>query len=229
METTSSKDNNTVKNYIAFFDIDRTITKAISGIELARCAFRKGLMTRSDLAYAIYLSMVSKLNLRDPLKIVIDMVSWVKGMPEKTMSDLCSEVFREVLLPSVYADARSEIKSHQEKNAKVVILSSALKPISEAIAKNLGMDDIICSDLEVIDGYLTGLPNGLLCFGEEKAVRLKSYCEINNTKPSDAWYYGDSISDFPALCSVGNPICVNPDNKLYKAATKKNWKIHRWY
>jgi phosphoserine phosphatase len=67
-----------------------------------------------------------------------------------------------------------------------------------------------------------------LCFGPEKAVRLKEYCKINNSSPSDAWYYGDSISDLPALLSVGHPVCVNPDYKLKKSAIKRDWKIVNW-
>ena len=157
------------------------------------------------------------------------MMKWVKGMAEKTMIDLCSEVFSDVLLPSVHPEARSEIKFHKDKNAKVVILSSALTPVCNEMAKNLGMDDIICSDLEVKDGFLTGRPRGRLCFGEEKLVRLKEYCERNNSKTSDAWCYGDSISDLPALSSVGNPVCINPDSKLKKAAKKRGWKILNWH
>jgi HAD superfamily hydrolase (TIGR01490 family) len=229
METIFSKESSTRKNYIAFFDLDRTIIKAISGNELARLAYRRGLMTRPALAHAIYLSLVYKLNLKDPLKIIDKMVTWVEGIPEKTMVDLCSEVLREALLPYVYAEARSEIKTHKEKYAKVVILSSALTPICQEFSKNLGMDDIICSNLEVENGYLTGRPRGRLCFGEEKMLRLREYCEINNTETSDAWYYGDSFSDLPVLSSVGNPVCVNPDNKLKKAALKRGWKILLWY
>ena len=229
MIITFSKDSKTGSKYIAFFDLDRTITKAISGNALVMCAIRKGIMSPFDLVNAIYLSMVYKLNLKDPLKIIDKMTMWVKGMTEQTMIDLCSEVFHKVLLPSVYAEARLEIKFHKDRNAKVVILSSALTTICFEVAKSLNIDDIICSDLEVKDGYLTGRPNGRLCFGEEKMVRLRAYCEINNSKTSDAWYYGDSISDLPALSSVGNPVCINPDSKLKKAARKRGWKILTWH
>jgi HAD superfamily hydrolase (TIGR01490 family) len=228
METIFSEDRDAGYSYIAFFDIDRTITNSISGKALAMGAIKNGLMKRFDIVNAIYLSLVYKLNLKDPLKILHKMTFWVKGMAEKTIIDLCSEVFREVLLPSVYTEARSEIKLHKAKNAKVVILSSALKPICIEIAKNLDIDDIICSDLEVKDGYLTGRPIGRLCFGEEKMVRLKEYCERNNAQASEAWYYGDSITDLPALSIVGNPVCVNPDNRLRMEAGKRGWRILHW-
>lgn len=228
MATTFSKNSNPVKNYIAFFDLDQTITGSISGKALARRAFRKGLMTRYDLTNAIFLSLVFSLKLKDPLKIIDEMVRWVEGISEKTIVDLCSEVFREVILPSVYDEARSEIEFHKGENAKVVILSSALATVCRDMTKDLGMDDMICSALEVKNGYLTGRPLGHICFGEEKDVRLKEYCEQNSSSLSDAFYYGDSISDLPALNLVGNPICVNPDNKLKKTAIKRNWKILNW-
>jgi HAD superfamily hydrolase (TIGR01490 family) len=144
------------------------------------------------------------------------------------MVELCSELSREVLLPSVYKEAVGEIEFHKTNNAKIVILSSALTTVCQEMAKHLNIDDIICSELEVKNGCLTGRPLGHLCFGEEKAVRLHGYCAKNNSSPSDAWYYGDSISDLPVLKAVGNPVCVNPDKKLRKTALKRDWKILRW-
>lgn len=228
METISSKDSITSKNYIAFFDLDRTITKAISGKAMVRRAYSRGLMTPYQLINAVYLSLVYKLNIKDPSKIINGMARWTKGISEKTMEALCSEVFHELMLPSVYPAARAEIENHKKKDAKVVLLSSAITPICHEVSINLHMDDIICSDLEVKNGYLTGLPRGRICFGEEKLIRLREYCEINNTGTSEAWYYGDSISDLPALSIVGNPVCVNPDNKLTKEALKRGWKILFW-
>jgi putative phosphoserine phosphatase / 1-acylglycerol-3-phosphate O-acyltransferase len=229
METTFSKDSNNDKNYTAFFDLDRTITREISGNELIKRAFKKGLLARSDLVYAIYLSLLYKLNLREPLKIIDTMVSWVKGISEQSMTELCHEVFLDTLLPSVFKEARAEIKAHKTRSAKVIILSSALPQICLDMSNNLGMDDFICSELEVKNGFLTGHSFGHLCFGNEKAVRLNDYCRRNNIESSDAWYYGDSISDLPALSSVGNPVCVNPDNKLKKEAHQRGWKILWWH
>jgi HAD superfamily hydrolase (TIGR01490 family) len=228
METIFSKDRDIPKSYIAFFDLDLTLTSSISGKALARKAFRKGLLTKWNLLKAILLSFEFRFKLRDQVKIINDMVSWVKGIPESSITDICLEVFHETILPSVYKEAISEIGFHKAKNAKVVILSSALTTVCREMAKKLLLDDIICSELEVKNGFLTGRPLGHFCFGEEKAVRLLEYCEKYKCQPSDAWYYGDSISDLPALNSVGNPACINPDKKLKKTAIKRNWIVLNW-
>jgi HAD superfamily hydrolase (TIGR01490 family) len=228
METIFSKDNNIQTNYIAFFDLDLTITGSISGKALAREAYGKGLLKHIDLIKAIILSLDFRFKLKDPEKIIDKMVSWTKGIPENSMIKMCYEVLNEVLFPSVYKEARNEIEFHKANNARVVILSSALNTVCREMAKRLGIDDIICSELEVKDGYLTGRPVGHICYGEEKTKRLLAYCERNNSLPSDAWFYSDSISDLPGLNAVGNPVCVNPDKKLKKAALKRGWKILNW-
>ncbi len=228
MATTFSKDDNNLKSYIAFFDLDLTITRSISGRALARAAYRKGLISHRNIINAIFLSLLFRVRLKDPLKLLDQMVGWVRDIPERTIADLCSEVFREVLFPSVYKDAIDEIEFHKSKNAKLVILSSALTNVCREMATNLNIDDIICSELEVYNGKMTGRPVGHLCFGEEKAVRLKEYCERNNSLRSEAWYYGDSISDLPAMEAVGKAVCINPDKKLKKTAVERDWEILYW-
>jgi HAD superfamily hydrolase (TIGR01490 family) len=229
MDLIFSEVRNTKKQYAAFFDLDRTLIREISGNALVRAAWRKDLMSWSDLAAASFLYLLYILNIRDPLKIIVDMVGWVKGMPEAMMMELSSEVVRKTLKPSVLTDALAEINIHKENNAKVVILSSSLNPICREVSESLGMDGYICSSLEARDGYLTGQPLGRLCFGEEKLNRLTEYCNANNLNQSDSWYYGDSISDLPVLSSVGNPVCVNPERKLKKEAQKRGWKVSFWH
>jgi HAD superfamily hydrolase (TIGR01490 family) len=228
MGNISSEISGTSAAGIAFFDLDRTLTKVVSGTALTWGAYNKGLMSRIDLGKAICLSLLYRLKLQDPLKIINRMVKWTKGIPEQTMNDLCSDIFHEKLLPSVYKEVRAEIKYHKENKFRVIILSSALAPICRAMAISLDFDDIICSDLEADKGYLTGNPVGQLCFGDEKRVRLTEYCKQNNAALSETWYYGDSFSDLPALSITGTPVCVNPDKKLARIAHKRGWQILKW-
>ena len=228
METISSEIGNKSETYIAFFDLDLTLTKAISGKALATAGYKKDLFSFWDFINAIFLSLVFRFELKDPYRIVGSMVRWVKGMPENTMNDLCTEVCHKILLPSVYKEALAEIEFHKSKNARIVILSSALKRICSEMAISLKIDDIICSELEVRDGLLTGKPIGRLCYAEEKAIRLLAYCKKHNNSSSESWYYGDSISDLHVLSAVGHPVCVNPDARLRETAEIRGWKILKW-
>lgn len=227
METTSSTKTKNY-DYIAFFDLDRTITKAISGRVLAREAFKKGLMKRSDLGLAAYYGLAYRLGLADPVTIMEKMTLWVKGLSVSQLNDLCIESVNNAILSSIYSEVKDELQMHRTKNARTIILSATLELICKEVANHLEIDDYICSSLEVKNGYLTGRPEGKLCYGEEKLKRLKDYCEKNNSKIEDAWYYGDAFSDLPALALVGHPVCINPERKLYKEAIRKGWRISNW-
>jgi HAD superfamily hydrolase (TIGR01490 family) len=228
METISSENNIKSKKYVAFFDLDDTLIKANSGKLLVRGAYEKGMMSLPDLIKALWLSFLYKFRLMDSEKIIAGMFKWLDGMSEKSLIDLSSEVFENHLLNAINEKAWGEIRMHKDKNAAVVILSSALSPVCQAVASHFEMDDYICTHIETDGGKCTGRPDGKICFGNEKVFRLKEYCEKNKSKVEDAWYYGDSFTDFPVLQIVGNPVCVNPDKELQKAAIKNSWKIYLW-
>jgi HAD superfamily hydrolase (TIGR01490 family) len=227
METTTLKGTESDIS-IAFFDLDHTLTGAVSGTALAQRALKKGLMSTSRLIHALWLSASHRIGLKDPSKAVYEMAGWVKGVSEPDFNNLCLEVFNEVVKPAFFKEAYDEIKLQKESDAKTVILSSSLSPICREVAACLEMDDIICSELEVSDGVLTGRSVGRLCFGDEKLNRLIEYCEKNNTTPSSCSYYADAHADLPALSIVGNPVCINPEKKLKRIAVKNGWKICKW-
>ena len=65
METTSSNDKHATKDYIVFFDLDKTLTNSISGKALAAAAFRKGLLSNWKLLNAAILSLEFRFRIRD--------------------------------------------------------------------------------------------------------------------------------------------------------------------
>ncbi len=87
---------------------------------------------------------------------------------------------------------------------------------------------MICTEIEVINGYFSGLPKGKYCYKEEKLFQAKNYCEKHGFSLSEAYFYSDSTEDLPLLEKVGNPVCVSPEPALAKIAHKNNWRISNW-
>ena len=56
--------------------------------------FRKGLITGFKLTRIFYLSLAHRFRLKYPLKIINNMLRWIKDMPENIMADLCPESCR---------------------------------------------------------------------------------------------------------------------------------------
>jgi HAD superfamily hydrolase (TIGR01490 family) len=213
------------KSYVAFFDLDRTILSLNSGRVLVREAYKSGLMSTPNLLKAIYLSWLYKLQLRDTSIIISAMGKWLKGLTINEVKVLSEHIVNMHLIDAIRPDIYSEIKFHKANNAEVVILSSVILQICKPLGSHLGVDSLICTTMEAIDGVFTGLPEGKFCFDDEKRVRLIAYCESGNYNLKQSYYYGDSISDFPALEVVGNPVCVTPDRKLAEIAMKRGWRI----
>jgi putative phosphoserine phosphatase / 1-acylglycerol-3-phosphate O-acyltransferase len=216
------------KNYVAFFDLDRTIISLNSGSLLVRQAYKQGVMSTGNLINAVFQSYLYKFNLRDTNLIISKMGTWLKGIPYAVIEKLSKELVDRYLIESIRPEIITEINNHRKENALTVILSSAIATICEPIGNHLGVDDIICTTMETSEGILTGNPVGKFCFEDEKRNRLISYCEKNHCDLSNAWYYADSISDFPVLEVVGNPVCVSPDKKLARLANINGWTIYDW-
>lgn len=217
-----------MKPYVAFFDLDNTILNINSGRAFVEQAYSAGMLSKRDIARAWYLAAIYKLGLADPEKIIARMARWLKGVPEQQIIDLSGRVFQSSLQKAIRSRARQEIQAHKEKQATTVILSAAINHICTLVQKSIGLDDAVCTELEVVGGRFTGRPKGRYCYGVEKVQRLRDYCSLAGCAPQEAWYYADSLSDLPALEIVGNPVCVTPDERLRKVARQRGWTICDW-
>jgi len=216
------------ESYIVFFDLDKTIISRNSGSIIVRQAHKKGLMSTRNLIQAILQSYLYKLNLRETKLIIKKMGTWVKGLRFEEIDELSREVVNKFLIENIRPEIIRVIDFHRKNNARLAILSSAISSICIPVGKYLGIEEIICTELETIEGIMTGNPLGNFCFGDEKRSRLLSFCEKNQLDPAQSWYYSDSISDLPVFEVVGHPVCISPDNKLTRIALEKGWEIYNW-
>lgn len=217
-----------MNKYVAFFDIDKTVISATSGKVMAVQGYRAGYLSHLNLAKGIVLSLLYRFKLMKSESIIELMAKWLKGLPEKEIIDFSARLFAEHLKDTIREKARLEIGFHQRNGGSTVILSATTPYLCELIKQELGMDDFICSELEVIDGKYSGIPIGNYCYGKEKLVRATNYCTAHGCGLDEAYYYGDSASDIPLLEKVGHPMCVTPDKKLEKTANERGWNILKW-
>ena len=211
------------KGYIVFFDLDKTLLSVNSGKVLAWAAYKDGLLTTNNLIRAVFLSLIYKLHLLNSLKITVLMVKWLKGIPETTVKVFAKKLVEEKLINTIRPSMLKEIKKHKKRGAQIIILSAALPYVCQPLADYLKIDGVICSAMEIDQGLFTGKPHGKMCIEEEKAIRIREYCQKYSFSLKDAFCYGDSYSDRFVLKTVGNPICVKPDKKLYNLAITEDW------
>lgn len=217
--------NSVPKSYVAFFDLDKTILSINSGRILVKKARKTGLMSGSDFLTALYYSLLYKFNLKNTDVIISNMGKWLNGIEVGKVVELCENIVEGFLVPAIRPEIIEELNFHREKNAELVILSSAISQICNPLSSYLNFDAVICTEMQEIKGKFTGFPQTKFCFQDEKRIQIIKYCELMSYSKSEAFYYGDSIADLPAMETVGNPVCISPDKKLKKIAHTNNWKI----
>ncbi len=217
-----------MKKYVALFDLDHTIFNVNSGRILIEHAHKKGLINTKKIILAYLFSSLYGFGLLKAEYIMIKLADWLQGIAEKEFTAFINEVFEKYLKNTIRLKAKKEIQLHKKNNAHLVILSAATSYICESAKDLLNFDDIICSKMEVIDGFFSGNPDGSYCYGNEKLNQVLDYFNKNNFDLNQAYYYADSYSDLNVLKAVGNPICITPDKKLKKYAQKNDWPVYNW-
>ncbi len=85
----------------------------------------------------------------------------------------------------------------------------------------LGIDKVACTELDIVDGRVTGGVRA--CYGPGKLEAAQRYVGETGATLNDAYFYSDSQEDLPLLEGVGNPVVVNGKAKLVKIGTGRGW------
>lgn len=212
-------------DYVAYYDLDHTILQGNSATYLVEEARKRGVMSRQQYRHAVYLSILYKLKIGDPVRMITKMLGWLEGLSEKLVYQLCREVFTEQLIHTIRPEIRSSMEHHRKKSGAVVLLSSATLPVCEPVSEHLDLDELICTQLLSENGILTGKTSGKLVYGKEKKHRLIRHCQEHGFDPGEAYYYGDSHTDTDVMMAVGFPVAVSPDRILLRTALTHKWPI----
>ncbi len=141
------------------------------------------------------------------------------------LNDIHKKFMSNIILPIITQASRDLLQKHRDQGDYILIITATNSFITKPIARVLGVDDIIATEPEIINGEFTGKLSGIPCFQEGKVSRLHDWLVDKNHDLSDSWFYSDSINDLPLLEKVTNPVAVDPDDKLRQLAQTRNWPI----
>lgn len=211
----------------AFFDLDKTIIATSSAFAFGREFMHNGLITHSEalqmsLAKASY--MVTGLSSEQMDTTRDQLTALVAGWSVEEVRRIASEAMHTVVTPAIYAEARELITFHQNAGHDVIIISASASQLVEPIAAELGVDRVIATELEVVDGYFTGNVD-FYAKGSAKAEAMAAVAEREGYHLAASYAYSDSATDIPMLEMVGNPVAVNPDRGMKTMAVDNNWEI----
>jgi len=131
----------------------------------------------------------------------------------------------EVVEPMIVNGKADLLCKHQDAGDDVLIITATNDFVTSPIAERLGVDTILATTAEFLDGKYTGKVSGTPCFQEGKITRLMDWLDKHNKAFQDSVFYSDSANDLPLLERVDTPIAVTPDEKLRAHAEKHHWEI----
>jgi len=128
--------------------------------------------------------------------------------------------------PMVRQKARGLIAGHGDDLRAVITATNSF--VTAPIARELGIEHLIATVPEEINGEFTGAVRGIPCFREGKVARLEAWLSSRGTSLEAferSWFYSDSLNDLPLLERVTHPVAVDPDDTLRAHAERHGWPI----
>lgn len=139
---------------------------------------------------------------RDSLKSAL-IRGTLAGRRVEELDDLGAHFAHFVSERWIRQDVGRRLRWHQQAGHVVVLVSASLGPYLRPLGDLLEVDGVVCTELESIEGELTGEIAGANCRGQEKVRRLNEWMtEAGLETASFAYAYGDSDGDEPMLSAA---------------------------
>ena len=150
------------------------------------------------------------------------------GKEESWLRRTCEEWFPQYVLPEIQARGRELVKIHREAGDLVAIVTAATSYLAWPVARELGIDHVVCSELEIENGCFTGKVIEPMCYGEGKIIRAAALLNEFGIGFDQVTFFSDSITDLPLLSKVNEPVAVNPDWRWLLTARARGWQVQNW-
>ncbi|HEX7035181.1 MAG TPA: HAD family hydrolase [Pseudomonadales bacterium] len=206
---------------IAYFDLDRTLIRGYSVMALAWERLCSGSLTLRCALSSAGAFLGYGLGRADYHHLLTTTVRDLAGLSERALAEMGRRAFELRVQGWIYAEARALIDAHRGMGHHIVIVTSATRYQAEPIARGLGVEDLCCTELEVVEGHITG--KALPCYGVGKLSAAERLAEQRQTDLSQAYFYSDSSDDLPLLEAVGRPVVVNPKPPMARLARARGW------
>jgi len=212
--------------HLAFFDLDHTLLADDSDYQWGRFLVDEGVVDAT--AYAqenerfhdqykagnLDIHAYQRFALRPLLERPLD-----------AMLALRARFVAERIQPMVARHAPALLAHHRARGDAMAIITATNRFITEPIAALLGIDALIATDPEIIDGAYTGNIAGTPSFQAGKIARAQAWVAEQPHDFEHVTFYSDSHNDLPLLRWADTAIAVDPDEHLAAAATEAGWPI----
>ena len=211
---------------LAIFDLDNTLIGGDSDHLWGQFVCEQRLVddadfgARADQFYADY--EAGDLDIDAYLRFAL---SPLVGRPRRQIEEWHRRFMADKIRPIMLPAASALIDDHRQRGHELLIVTATNRYITAPIAAALGVEHLIASEGETMDGVYTGKPLGVPSFQAGKVTRLRQWLEGRRETLEGAWFYSDSHNDLALLELVDNPVAVDPDATLRAVAAERGWPV----
>jgi HAD superfamily hydrolase (TIGR01490 family) len=212
---------------LALFDLDNTLLAGDSDFEWAQFLIEQGVLdrevyeARNQAFYDQY--KAGTLDIHEFLDFQLKPLS---RHPREQLDAWHRDYLARRIVPMVAPGTPQLLARH--RNDVCVIVTATNSFVTRPIADHLGIEHLIATEPEQIDGRFTGRVAGTPSFREGKVSRLMDWLSAQGLSWQDveeSWFYSDSLNDLPLLAQVHHPIAVDPDPTLRAHAKAHGWPV----
>jgi len=211
---------------LAIFDLDNTLIAGDSDHSWGEFLVNRNLVdqghykTTNDKFYTDYEN-----GCLDIFKYLEFSLTALVGLSQNKLNNLHRQFMAEMIDPLKQPKAARLIQQHRLAGDRLLVVTATNSFVAEPIVKSLGINELLATDPEIIDGCFTGKIVGTPTYQHGKVERLNSWLQENNETLDGSCFYSDSINDLPLLLEVARPIAVDPDDALRQEALHRHWEI----
>ena len=214
---------------LAIFDLDNTLLAGDSDFQWGQFMMEEGLLEREKHEarniefYEDY--KAGRLDIDAFLEFQLKPLS---DHPRARLDELHKQYMARKVRPMMTEKARALVNQHKANGDLLMIITATNSFVTGPIAAAFGVEHLIGTDPEQVNGEFTGKVAGLPSFQEGKVTRLNDWLNARGQSLADfetTWFYSDSHNDLPLMKRVKQPVAVDPDDILRAHAEQQGWPI----
>jgi putative phosphoserine phosphatase / 1-acylglycerol-3-phosphate O-acyltransferase len=207
----------------AFFDFDGTIIDGFSAKTLLQDrGWRRDIGVGEGIDL-LFTGLKTAAGAADFNNFMATGVRHLAGRSAADLDRLGVRLTRSAIGGALHRDALALIEAHHARGHTVVIATSALPYQVESLARELGIDTVLCTRPRVVRGVLDGTIDGDILWGPGKAAAVAALAAERGIELDASFGYGNGAEDVQFLATIGRPCAVNPHDELASVARLSGW------
>jgi HAD superfamily hydrolase (TIGR01490 family) len=215
-----------MKRKLALFDLDNTLLEGDSDVSWAQFLIEEGVLHPDEYhAKNLWFAERYKDGTLDIHEFLEFQLAPLAKHPRTQLEEWHQDYMQRKIRPIIRERAVELVISHADAIRAIVTATNRF--ITVPIARELGVEHLVATEIEEVEGNFTGKPCGTPCFREGKIERVEEWLSGLGHRLGDfeSWFYSDSLNDMPLLERVDHPVAVDPDPTLRAHAQERGWEI----